>query len=265
LSAPRSFDRKILSTVLRRIVVHGLLGVLLTYAAAAFVVCFLPIPTMSYSAKGRIHRADFGTTRPYLRLRVWESPHGTWFQIHRTRATRRVLRARLDIDGLSEEEAQALLENVKLDDPSFIPTWSVLHHTWPAGLADHAQLLAKGGMWYEMRMGWPLPCLRGGYTTPDSRGAGKVQQPYSAIPFLRPVRFVGPNLFGKIEAALPLIPTWPAFPACVCLYGIVTFGVSAGCRALLRRRRRRRGQCCKCGYVLKGLTEPRCPECGEPI
>ena len=24
--------------------------------------------------------------------------------------------------------------------------------------------------------------------------------------------------------------------------------------------------CCgKCGYILKGLTEPRCPECGERI
>jgi hypothetical protein len=23
--------------------------------------------------------------------------------------------------------------------------------------------------------------------------------------------------------------------------------------------------CRKCGYVLRGLSEPRCPECGEPI
>lgn len=23
--------------------------------------------------------------------------------------------------------------------------------------------------------------------------------------------------------------------------------------------------CLKCGYILKGLSEPRCPECGEPI
>ena len=23
--------------------------------------------------------------------------------------------------------------------------------------------------------------------------------------------------------------------------------------------------CLKCGYILKGLTEPRCPECGERI
>ncbi len=24
-------------------------------------------------------------------------------------------------------------------------------------------------------------------------------------------------------------------------------------------------RCGKCGYILKGLTEPRCSECGEPI
>ena len=23
--------------------------------------------------------------------------------------------------------------------------------------------------------------------------------------------------------------------------------------------------CRRCGYILRGLTEPRCPECGEPI
>ena len=30
-----------------------------------------------------------------------------------------------------------------------------------------------------------------------------------------------------------------------------------------RRRRRNRNQCIHCGYNLKGLTKPRCPECGE--
>ena len=24
-------------------------------------------------------------------------------------------------------------------------------------------------------------------------------------------------------------------------------------------------RCRKCGYILKGLSEPRCPECGTPI
>lgn len=31
------------------------------------------------------------------------------------------------------------------------------------------------------------------------------------------------------------------------------------------RRRRRDGVCRKCGYLLIGLTSPRCPECGMPF
>ena len=27
----------------------------------------------------------------------------------------------------------------------------------------------------------------------------------------------------------------------------------------------RRGHCHRCGYDLTGLTEPRCPECGQPF
>ncbi len=32
-----------------------------------------------------------------------------------------------------------------------------------------------------------------------------------------------------------------------------------------RWRRRKRGLCIHCGYNLTGLTEPRCPECGQAI
>jgi len=32
---------------------------------------------------------------------------------------------------------------------------------------------------------------------------------------------------------------------------------------LKKTRRRRQGQCLNCGYNLTGLTEPRCPECGN--
>lgn len=33
----------------------------------------------------------------------------------------------------------------------------------------------------------------------------------------------------------------------------------------IERIRRTRGLCAKCGYSLRGLLEPRCPECGTPF
>ena len=54
------------------------------------------------------------------------------------------------------------------------------------------------------------------------------------------------------------------------LYGawfLVPFFVAALMTyAYLRRPKRSEYLCClKCGYILKGLSEPRCPECGERI
>ena len=46
----------------------------------------------------------------------------------------------------------------------------------------------------------------------------------------------------------------------------VLFGSTFAYRALpihRRRKRKKLGLCQKCGYNLKGLTELRCPECGE--
>lgn len=45
----------------------------------------------------------------------------------------------------------------------------------------------------------------------------------------------------------------------------VVFGSSSACVSvvlLLPRRIVRAGRCVSCGYELKGLVEPRCPECG---
>lgn len=33
----------------------------------------------------------------------------------------------------------------------------------------------------------------------------------------------------------------------------------------LADRRDRETRCRHCGYILRGLREPRCPECGEPV
>lgn len=60
-------------------------------------------------------------------------------------------------------------------------------------------------------------------------------------------------------------------------YGVYWFGVMVGmgilCRAAAQARRRAldavdtqsADRCRKCGYLLYGLPEPRCPECGTPF
>jgi hypothetical protein len=49
---------------------------------------------------------------------------------------------------------------------------------------------------------------------------------------------------------------------------VIAFAAAPAIWTLVRYRRRRRvmrGLCPKCGYILRGITEPRCPECGEKI
>ncbi len=54
------------------------------------------------------------------------------------------------------------------------------------------------------------------------------------------------------------------------LTGLLTcIGIPAGVVVLVvlqtRKQRDRETRCRKCGYILRGISEPRCPECGERI
>src|SRR5438128_1143533 len=50
------------------------------------------------------------------------------------------------------------------------------------------------------------------------------------------------------------------------LLALSCFASNALCRYLSPRKRiSRETRCRKCGYILRGLTQPRCPECGERI
>lgn len=51
----------------------------------------------------------------------------------------------------------------------------------------------------------------------------------------------------------------PVWPLSGLWAGLVIWGFFPSYR---RWRRRRRGLCEDCGYMLRGLTTPRCPECG---
>ncbi len=46
------------------------------------------------------------------------------------------------------------------------------------------------------------------------------------------------------------------------LVGVVAFGLAAH---FLKVPAGRETRCRRCGYILRGISEPRCPECGERI
>ncbi len=60
--------------------------------------------------------------------------------------------------------------------------------------------------------------------------------------------------FGLSEIVLPFCLT---LSAAACFGWLLLF--------LSERRGDNETRCRKCGYILRGLTEPRCPECGERI
>ncbi len=61
---------------------------------------------------------------------------------------------------------------------------------------------------------------------------------------------------GKVISAMLVMSIFLIGPA-----------VTTGIRYALTQRETKDGhtRCGKCGYILKGLTEPRCSECGERI
>ncbi len=65
-------------------------------------------------------------------------------------------------------------------------------------------------------------------------------------------------LGGSDFAAVYLVWMVPSVAVSFLLFGVLThwFGPAHGDSET---------RCRKCGYILRGLTEPRCPECGERI
>lgn len=60
----------------------------------------------------------------------------------------------------------------------------------------------------------------------------------------------------------------PARYVLICVVATIPFASALGSYVFLRRgvvHGENHLRCLKCGYILKGLSEPRCPECGERI
>ena len=68
-------------------------------------------------------------------------------------------------------------------------------------------------------------------------------------------RFIGgPAL---LEIGLVVIRIAPVVLIMLTTYALVSY--------FLKSPRDRETRCRKCGYILRGISEPRCPECGETI
>lgn len=71
---------------------------------------------------------------------------------------------------------------------------------------------------------------------------------------------------GKYEAYRSMSVVTVTCPLWVLFVLSVVYPPIAFARGPLRRlRRRKHGQCLACGYDLRGLPEPRCPECATPF
>jgi uncharacterized paraquat-inducible protein A len=69
---------------------------------------------------------------------------------------------------------------------------------------------------------------------------------------------------STIDARATAIAGFMVYTAPAAVVGVVACGLL---NHFCTRRRKADGEtrCRKCGYVLRGITEPRCPECGERI
>lgn len=75
----------------------------------------------------------------------------------------------------------------------------------------------------------------------------------------------GPTLLGL---SWTLVQSWPQRPYAFVMSGVLVLYGAICWRVIARYRYLRHlvpGHCTECGYDLRGLPEPRCPECGTPF
>ncbi len=72
--------------------------------------------------------------------------------------------------------------------------------------------------------------------------------------------------FGPFVLAFArLAPGWKGYLLSLLGASMLGLGLASMFQWMTEIRTDRETRCRKCGYILKGITEPRCPECGERI
>lgn len=128
--------------------------------------------------------------------------------------------------------------------------WGVNYHLrprfgWSTVNATHMCISTRGAMifvTYDSRQAGLLGWAFLGF---DQQGYETFLEPEVSIPWGRAaLRVIAPLWIPTILSSI--------YPLCVI-------------PSARRRKRRKLGLCVECGYNLRGLTEPRCPECNMPF
>ena len=130
-----------------------------------------------------------------------------------------------------------------------LPSFRVVHEVhWTS--TQKSTLAAEGGM---MRVTHASQIARAGRATSDERSLGPFTVSRRVAIDQENLRdvWLARSLHAPLWAPLALFAVYPVL--------VLVFLV------LRRKWRRWRGRCVKCGYNLKGLTKPWCPECGTEI
>jgi hypothetical protein len=160
---------------------------------------------------------------------------------------------------------------------------------WPGPIEDYR--ISGGGMWTYQAWGGMVPeymavgyrptvgmlCVRVGFPFPAMAWSERYDRRENPIGHWDPCaasaweRGVTPGWVSNTVPDGPRIPLRPmplGFLANSLLYALVIWGgawVVALARREYRQHRVNEGRCSRCGYSLRGLKHPRCPECGAPF
>ena len=118
--------------------------------------------------------------------------------------------------------------------------------------------------------GWPMLAMWSGWhltwaQQPGDRSSQPVPVVVNGIRInTKPVGArSGAFLDGGTYKALPLMPIPTGFAANTAFYAAAWGSIALGAVGARRLHRSRRGRCPRCGYDLRGLPVPGCPECGR--
>ena len=113
---------------------------------------------------------------------------------------------------------------------------------------------------FVFAFGWPLRCV---WCHAQNADFWLAPTAAPSDPALDLSRKPAPGERG-IARLLPLRPLWLGIAGNVGFYSAIWFALLS-VPAMRRALRRRRGRCGRCGYMLKGISGAKCPECGAAI